>query len=161
MSAAVANAFVSPDERHALHICYYRGFTSADEFVFTVVGPHTAQLSAADIQADMRRIQVVPNPFLVNTQLGQVLMFTNMPAKGRLRIFSVSGQFLQQIEWQEGSLSQPGMGAHLNAQGDLLYNMRTHEDLLLASGLYLFVVEALDASNRTIARKNGKFVIVR
>jgi hypothetical protein len=74
-----------------------------------------------------------------------------MPAKGSLRIYSVSGQFLQQLSWSE---------ADLNGTGDLPYNLRTREGTDLSSGLYIYVIRGLDASGKEqLAR--GKFVVIR
>jgi len=157
--------FASPTERHALHVRYYVGFDATSEFVLQVTAPRVAGLAAEKVRDALANVRVVPNPYLVTslTDDGPTrrIMFTGLPASGRIRIFSLSGQFLQELRWNEGDLSRPGAGAQLSAQGDLYYNLRTLEGNLLASGLYLYVVEALDADGKVIGRKQGKFVIVQ
>jgi hypothetical protein len=66
-------------------------------------------------------------------------------------VFSLSGQYLQQLSWTE---------ADLNSTGDLPYNLRTREGTDLASGLYIFVITAENGSGgKQFAR--GKFVVIR
>ena len=80
-----------------------------------------------------------------------------MPAEGTLRIFSVSGQFLQELKWGPKDLQLAGNDA---PYGDLQYNLRTREGLELGSGLYLYVLTATgnNGGNQT---QSGKFVIIR
>jgi hypothetical protein len=118
-------------------------------------------------KADLKRVNVVPNPYLVrsnndvmnsaNNSTTPNITFTNVPAEGTLRIFSVSGQFLQEIKWTGSDLQRSGNDA---PYGDLLYNLRTREGLELGSGLYLYVLTATGKSggNQT---QSGKFVIIR
>jgi len=118
-------------------------------------------------KADLQRVNVVPNPYLVrsnndvmnsaNNSTNPNITFTNVPAEGTLRIFSVSGQFLQELKWTSGDLKRSGNDA---PYGDLLYNLRTREGLELGSGLYLYVLTATGKTggNQT---QSGKFVIIR
>ena len=77
-------------------------------------------------------------------------MFTGVPSEGTLRVYSVSGQFLQQLTWS---------ASDLNGTGDLPYNLRTREGTELAAGLYIYVITPRGASNKDLAR--GKFVLLR
>ena len=68
-----------------------------------------------------------------------------------LRIYSVSGQFLQQLVWTP---------ADLNGTGDLAWNLVTREGTDVAAGLYIYVITAKGANaGSPVAR--GKFVIIR
>ncbi len=131
--------------------------------VSIVANPVTFQPLTA---VDMERVRVVPNPYIVQstiddrdgarTQLAK-LLFTGVPSEGTLRIYSVSGQLLQQITWTPQDLTNIGLG-QLN--GDLPYNLRTREGLELGSGLYLYVLTAGGPNaNGQVAR--GKFVVIR
>jgi hypothetical protein len=83
------------------------------------------------------------------------VLFTNLPATGTLRIYTVAGQFVQQITFTPDDLE----GA-----GDLFFNLRTREGSDMASGLYLWVLNApSDPTNATSTplRAAGKFVIIR
>ena len=109
---------------------------------------------------NLKNVRVVPNPYVVQSQFDAVnnngigdprIIFTGVPAQGNLRIYSVSGQFLQERNWTP---------ADLNGTGDYAYDLRTREGLDLASGLYIYVIRGVGANGKTeIAR--GKFVIIR
>jgi hypothetical protein len=74
-----------------------------------------------------------------------------------LRIYSVSGQLMQQLSWTASDLVASGNNS---PHGDLPYNLRTREGLDLGSGLYLFVLTARGPNaNGKVAR--GKFVVIR
>ena len=83
------------------------------------------------------------------------LLFTNLPSRGALRVYTVSGQFVQQITWE---------GDDLEGDGDLFWDMKTREGIDIASGLYLWVVTApTDPSNANSGtiQARGKFVVIR
>jgi hypothetical protein len=117
--------------------------------------------ACASIQSAVRNVHVVPNPYVVfnnytnplnQTDLTKPLFFTNVPPRGTLRIYNVSGQFVQQITWTE---------ADLNETGDLLWDLRSREGNLIAGGLYLFMLTGKDANNKEVGKKMGKFVVIR
>jgi hypothetical protein len=137
---------------------YPLAFTMASEVLLDVeaLRPRPDVLA----RSDLSRIRVVPNPYvfqsdfdlLLSTGRGDPrLLFTGVPATGTLRIYSVSGQFLQQLTWTE---------ADLNGTGDLPYNLLTREGTELASGLYIYVITASGASGGTQTAR-GKFVVIR
>jgi len=82
-------------------------------------------------------------------------LFTNMPPVGTLRIYTLSGQFVQQIDWTATDIA---------GDGDLFYDLKSREGIDLATGLYIWSVTA--PSNPTVATSapvtsRGKFVIIR
>ena len=116
-------------------------------------------------KADLARVSVVPNPYLARADIDQIagrtptsrIYFTGVPEEGVLRIYSVSGQFLQELTWKKSDLVYQGNNA---PTGDLPFNLRTREGLDMGSGLYFFVLTAGGTSgNGQIQR--GKFVIIR
>jgi len=148
--------YAGPDNRHALHVQYFTGFDATTRIAFEVTAAKQGgAITADDIRAGLRNVRVVPNPYLVTSSLDtntqNRIAFTGLPPRGRVRIYSLAGQFLQEITWSEGDLQD----------GDLLWDMRTFEGNLVASGLYLYVVHALDANGGTIGQARGKFVIIR
>jgi len=139
---------------------YYVGFEPATRFSFDVRAPVTGDDITAISDSALDLIRVVPNPFVIfsayqaNASDGRVL-FSNLPPRGVLRIYTVSGPFTQQITWEPADL----LGA-----GDLFFNLRTRGDRDMASGLYIWVLRApRDPSNPDSPplRKAGKFVIIR
>lgn len=139
---------------------YYLGFLSGTDFGFDVTAPVTGSAITAITDSALSLIRVVPNPFVIfsayqdNAADGRIL-FTNLPPTGTLRIYTVAGQFTQQITWDAAEL----LGA-----GDLFFNLRTREGIDMASGLYIWVLTApSDPTNPDSPplRKAGKFVIIR
>jgi hypothetical protein len=116
---------------------------------------------------DMDIITVVPNPYIVQGAFDRIgtnrtiqesrIMFTNVPKAGVLRIYTISGQFLQQLSWTQEDLV---VSANGSPHGDLPYNLRSKEGLDLGPGLYLWVLTAKgETANGQVAR--GKFVVIR
>jgi hypothetical protein len=139
---------------------YYLGFLSGTQFGFDVTAPVTGSAITAITDSALSLIRVVPNPFVIysayqaNASDGRIL-FTNLPPTGTLRIYTVAGQFTQQITWDPDDL---------DGAGDLFFNLRTREGIDMASGLYIWVLTApSDPTNPDSPplRKAGKFVIIR
>lgn len=129
-------------------IIYYRPLNPSTEFTLNVLGE---RLDVAARRADLSQIKVVPNPYVVfspfeRSASDRVIKFTHVPDAGRIRIYTVAGQFVQEITWNANDL---------NASGDLEWNLRTRENTELAYGLYIWVLQ----SEAGVAR--GKFVVIR
>jgi hypothetical protein len=149
-------------------VLYNPALSPSQQFTFTV----TPQAMAADlttecmstpngevctaVKASIKDVKVVPNPYVVFSSLAQglvqPLLFTHVPPRGTIRIYTVAGQFVQQITWEEQDL---------NETGDLLWNLRTRENSTIAAGLYLFMVSGQDANGRDLGSHMGKFVVIR
>jgi hypothetical protein len=122
------------------------------ETVPTVFGADVSEVT----QDDLNEIRVVPNPYVVFSDYEQAnanrrLMFIGLPPNGTISIYSVAGQFVQRISYDESTL---------NGNGDLYWDMRTRENTELASGLYLFYVNGTTGENLAV-KKLGKFVVIR
>jgi len=141
-----------------------RSFDPRSVIRFTATPFTTANAVTKD---ELRRVSVVPNPYLVrsnNDLLGTSdrnttpqIHFIGVPPEGTIRIYSVSGQFLQELKWTASDLQLSGND---RPNGDLAYNLRTREGLELASGLYLYVLEATGPQGGNQVQR-GKFVIFR
>ena len=140
---------------------YYRGFNPAELIQFDVTPPVRGAGVTAVTDEDLALIQVVPNPFIVFSQYQTTMnpntaldnsrvVFTHVPPSGTIRIYTVSGEFAQQITWGPSDL---------NGNGDLFYDLRTREGTDLASGLYIWVLRTSVGGQENIAR--GKFVVIR
>ena len=114
---------------------------------------------------DLSRVSVVPNPYLARSDVDALsgrtptgrIYFTGAPEEGVLRIYTVSGQFLQELKWTKSDLLYTGNNA---LSGDLPFNLRTREGLDMGSGLYLYVLTATGSSGNGLVQR-GKFVIIR
>ncbi len=134
---------------------YYNGATGRSEIAFALTAPVTGSAITSVTADDLARIRVVPNPFVVFSQYQtniteSRIMWAGVPPSGTLRVYTVSGQFVQQITWTQ---------ADLNETGDLAWNLRTREGTELASGLYLWVLTT-DVGGAT-QNARGKFVVIR
>jgi len=156
----------------------------------TLVAQPTRASALPLTKLDMQRIQVVPNPYVVQSSFDQLstgratinsrVRFVNVPEEGTVRIYTISGQLVQQLSWTASDLIAPVNGSQT---GDLPFSLRTREGLDLGSGLYLFIMTAKGAqatmacenpdtgdplidpnTNRRLSCENvarGKFVIIR
>jgi hypothetical protein len=109
------------------------------------------------ILASLDSVKVVPNPFVMYSSYStggdeDRIIFTHVPPNGVLRIYTVTGQFVQLIRWGPGDL---------HGQGDLWFNLRTREGNEMAAGLYLFVLTAKDEAGNELGTAKGKFVLIR
>jgi len=86
--------------------------------------------------ADLARITVVPNPFIATNEIqrgggAQKILFTNLPPRATLGIYTVSGNLVRILEHADGS-------------GTVEWDVRTRFDLLAASGIYYWHVTTPD-----------------
>ncbi len=140
-----------------LNVVYKNPFNSQTSFVFDVSPTLTGGRISRITEADLDAIRVVPNPYIGRSAyefVGDVrrLLFTHLPPRGEIEIFTASGQFIQRLQWE---------AADLQGSGDLFWNMQTREGNLIASGLYLFVVEATDPGSGQYMKRLGKFIVIR
>ena len=113
--------------------------------------------SGQDIRTQMDSIKTVPNPYIGVSQYQTSnsearLVFTHLPPTGSIRIFTVSGQFVQELTWGPEELA---------GNGDLFWDMKTREGWELAAGLYIYVVEATNPADGGRLTKTNKFVVIR
>jgi hypothetical protein len=141
-----------------------RGLVTADVSLL----PEMAGEQIASIPgSQLGNVRAVPNPYIMFSEYEQTnntkrMMFVGLPPKGSLRIFTASGQFVQQINWVESDLEKNCRATTTTTQcvatGDLTWDMRTREDKEIGPGFYMFVVST-DVGGRK-QEKIGKFVII-
>jgi len=152
-----ATGYLPFGEGWKIVIDYPEPFTIASQVQLDVQGPVAPAGQLA--KSTLKQVRVVPNPYVVLSDFDAVtnrvgesrVLFTGVPAEGSMRIYSVSGQFLQQLRWTT---------ADLNGTGDLAYNLRTREGTDLASGLYIYVLTP-GGSNKGSSVVRGKFTVIR
>ena len=149
--------FVSFDRNQELHVRYAVPYTPEREFAFTVSPSITGTRITTVTKRQLDSVKVVPNPYILYSNFEtaatneQRVMFTHLPPQGTIRIYTVTGQFVQQLTWTP---------ADLRGNGDLYYNLLTREGTLLASGLYLFSVTA--TGPKVVKRDQvGRFIVIR
>ena len=116
-----------------------------------------ASLDNSLAKAELDKIKVVPNPYIV-THAGEErllsfqssgrgereIRFTYIPPGSKISIFTVRGELVKTL--QSESLYV----------GDVFWNLRSEENIDVAFGVYVYVV---DAPN--IGTKIGKFALIK
>jgi hypothetical protein len=103
----------------------------ADVFTFTPVGPS----QAAKNEDALAAIKAVPNPFYLfgpyDPAVGnRQIFFSHLPAKCTITIYNLAGDYINRIEKDDPSTSLA------------YWNVQTETNLPVASGIYIYVVEA-------------------
>jgi hypothetical protein len=115
------------------------------------IAPATKAAGAAITTADLDRITVAPNPYLGSVpwerKYENRVQFMNLPGTCRIRIYTVTGDLVREIE-------------HTDGTGDEYWDLLSRNEQEIVSGLYVFKVEAWDANGKSI-HKIGKLVIVK
>ena len=136
-------------------VTFKRPFLPTDSVTFTINAGE--ELNVQKFEDDFKKIKVVPNPYIAtnamepalsNPYLNQPrrLMFTHIPAKCTIQIFTVSGVLVKTIEVN----NEP-------ANGIVHWNLRSREGLEVAAGMYIYRVKSL----LTGKEKLGKFAVIK
>ena len=124
-------------------------------------------LAAENIKADLGRIRVVPNPYFVTNRAvtdegTDKVFFTHLPPQCTIRVYTLTGELVREIEHESIALFSPDDRL---AQGDKggteAFDLLNLYNQALASGVYIYHVEARDESKAVIGNKIGQFAIIR
>ncbi len=135
-----------------------------DEFLLTT---QDASLDAEDIKVDLERIRVVPNPYFITNRAVTAegtdkIFFTHLPPRCTIRVYTLVGELVREIEHESFA---PFNADERLAQGDKggteTFDLLNLYNQALASGVYIYHVEARDDSNDVIGNKIGRFAIIR
>jgi hypothetical protein len=150
----LASSSTYPKSDDIFRVKFSRPFWKDDFIEFTV---NTYEgVNADSLSKTMNEIRVVPNPYVAtnvmepavsNQFLNQRrrLMFTNVPAKAVIKIFTISGILIREIKINNAP-----------EKGTIHWDMLTKEGLEIAAGMYLYHVEA-----ETGEQKIGKFAVIK
>ncbi len=109
-------------------------------------------------QNKITKIGVVPNPYMVRSHLNETefirqIRFTKLPEKCTIKIYTVSGEYVQTIEHED----QTGQDSNaIFSGGEAVWDLRTINNQEIAPGLYVFIVQAKGMEDYI-----GKFAVVR
>jgi hypothetical protein len=148
-----ADSVVIPDTGDVALLYLIKPFLASDVFRFT------AKKGFVDLdqaKADLDKIKVVPNPYLANAfwepknpytsgRGPRSIHFTHLPNKCVIRIFTVSGELVKEIDHESNLLDG-------TAEWDLL----TKDRLSASYGVYIYHIDAPG-----IGTKVGKFAIIK
>lgn len=122
--------------------------------------------SAAALTLD--NIKVVPNPYIGSAvwnnpipSLGtspweHQLMFINLPADAIIRIYTLDGDFVDEIRASDPRVTGPYETVPDKSAGTAIWDLVTRNNQDAAPGVYLYTV-----SSATYGKTTGKFVIIR
>ena len=135
-----------------------------DEFLLTT---KEETLDAENIEADLGKIRVVPNPYFVTNRAVTLegtdkIFFTHLPPHCTIRIYTLAGELVRTIEHESTELYSPD---DRSSQGDkggtASFELLNRYNQALASGVYIYHVEARDESDTVVGNKIGRFAIIR
>ena len=135
-----------------------------DEFLLTTKGESA---DAENIEADLGKIRVVPNPYFVTNRAvtsegTDKIFFTHLPPRCTIRIYTLAGELVRTIEHIS---TEPYSPDDRSSQGDkggtASFELLNRYNQALASGVYIFHVEARDESDAVVGNKIGRFAIIR
>ncbi len=154
-----------PKANDVYSLRFFRPFAAQDSVLFSIRSEKITDDQL--LKQTMRDIRVVPNPYIatnvmegsvVNKYLNQDrrLMFTNLPAKCTVKIYTVSGVLVRKLNLPEDGLTGYG-GFGDSASGILHWDLLSSEGLEVAAGMYIYHVK----DDRTGEEKIGKFGIIK
>ena len=144
------------------------GPRDGDEFLLTT---KEETLDAANIEADLGKIRVVPNPYFVTNRAvlsegTDKIFFTHLPPRCTIRIYTLAGELVRIIEHESDASYHPDVASDdRSLQGDkggtATFELLNRYNQALASGIYIYHVEARDESDTVVGNKIGRFAIIR
>lgn len=152
-------ASVNPQPGDTLKIRYTKPFIEGDIFEIKINENNTARIDQELAKEELDDIKVVPNPYVVSSPYeGRItsnnpvqqreLHFTKIPVPSTLRIFTISGVMIREIQLAENDPRIHG--------GTFIWDMLTKDDLEISYGIYLYHVKAPGIGDKT-----GKFAIIK
>ena len=150
----VASAEELPAPGDVYRIDSKRPFTASDEFIMKVIEPSEKIKQDAE---DLDEIQVVPNPYIVTNMMEPAvrniflnqrrrLMFTHIPSECEIKIFTISGYLVDEID----VMNEP-------SNGIVHWDLLTKEGLEIGPGVYVYYLK----SKKTGDVKTGKFAVIK
>jgi len=156
---ATADYLEAPTEEDTLYIFTSRPITTDDVFQFS-----TMNMNTPVEKIDMDQIKVVPNPYYVRAiwdtdRFRQHIDFRHLPSGTldkpvHIRIFNVAGSLIAHLK-KNGIVEANEV---LDEYGTLSWDLRNFEGLKVASGLYIYYIEA-EINGETYTH-TGKIAIV-
>ena len=154
---------LNPQPGDSLSITLNKPFIEGDEFQFRFDEGNMPRVDNEVAKSELDNIRVVPNPYIVtspyepritttNRQQQRELHFTRLPIPSTLRIFTVSGYLIREIQIGEGNTRRAG-GEY---GGTYVWDMLTRDNLEISYGVYLFHVQAPG-----VGEKTGKFAVIK
>lgn len=146
---------IVPAGGDTLFLRFIKPISGDDKFSFTTSKPN---YDASIAKEQLNQVKAVPNPYVVTNLFEQplpttvrgrgerVINFINVPPKGKISIYTSSGNLVRTLE-HDGDINN----------GSVTWDVRTKEGLDVAYGVYFYVVEVDGISDK----KMGKLAIIK
>ena len=151
-SEAPGAGSVPPEPGSRIAVSQIRPFAEGDYFEFTMLPAHVDPELA---RSELEQVAVVPNPYVAaaawepQTQITgrgpRQVQFIHLPEACTIRIFSMRGEMVQEIEHRSTS-----------GEGAAWWDLKSRDGQEVAYGVYLYHVEAPG-----VGETSGKFAIVK
>ncbi|MDZ7260601.1 MAG: hypothetical protein ONB05_00575, partial [candidate division KSB1 bacterium] len=134
-----------PKPNDVYRLDFKRAFHHSDSLLFTITGL-TEELDVVQLKEDMKKIRVVPNPYVVtNTMETAVanwdrnqrrqIMFTHIPAQCKISIFTISGVLVDEIDVDNSVANRQNVwDLNSEANGTVHWDLRSKAGLEIAAG---------------------------
>ena len=162
------NAEISAGDAFTVEMGGVSAPQDGDEFLLTT---KEETLAAENIEADLGRIRVVPNPYFVTNRAvlsegTDKIFFTRLPPRCTIRIYTLAGELVRKLEHESAAAYHPDVAPDdRSLQGDkggtASFELLNRYNQALASGIYIYHVEARDQSDTVVGNKIGRFAIIR
>ncbi|MFQ6613705.1 MAG: hypothetical protein ACE5D1_02575, partial [Fidelibacterota bacterium] len=155
----ITDHIYGPSPGDTLFLFINKPFLSTDIFEFTTTAPH---IDNDQIASQMKRIKVVPNPYVATVPWEprnrftsgrgpRSIHFNHLPPHCTIRIFTVSGELVRTIRHDSDLF-----------EGTAEWDLLTKDNLSAAYGVYVFHVEADDpVTGKTLGEFIGKFAVIK
>jgi hypothetical protein len=137
-----------------------------DEVTISTQAP-VITLTEENVEEQLKKVRVVPNPYIlanraVTAQGTDKLFFTHLPARCKIRIYTIVGELVKELEHDNGRAFDPeNRSAQGDAGGTEPFDLLSYNDQAIAGGMYIYHVEALDNNGEVIGNKIGRFAVIR
>ncbi|HUI09328.1 MAG TPA: hypothetical protein VL221_03315 [Bacteroidota bacterium] len=105
-------------------------------------------LLRASVETPLSSIRIVPNPYSIASDVSRLrfgstasdrIAFFNIPGQCRIRIYTETGELIQEI-------------LHTNGSGDEYWNSNTSSGQVIVSGIYIVIFENMKTGERAIKK---------
>ena len=142
-----------PQAGDTAHVRLKKPFLSDDVFRFVA---HSSKIDKEEARKSLDKIRVVPNPYVASARWEpsnpytsgrgpREIHFTHLPSKCKIRIFTVNGELVKEINHEEPF-----------SDGAEKWNLLSRDNLSISYGIYIFEVDAPG-----IGKKIGKFAVIK
>jgi hypothetical protein len=123
--------------------------TEMPRYRFRINGQQARALTENEVVSALDSIKAVPNPYFGFSDyetgpLTNIIKITNLPAKCIVTIYSLDGKFIRQ--YKRAEVYEP----YQQIIPDLEWDLKNNKGIPVASGVYLFHVNAYEQGERTI-----------